>query len=201
MSGIISIQSVKTRAGWGLVAATSLVFAAGFVSAEEPFDYADRPVHPACIQALAMQQGDSTPVTTAVSLEGCASSERSKRKVYRERDLVLIKNETAQGGGSFGYRVINQLPNGIFSLAIIRVLPDGEERTSLAAVQLVVRPMIRHSDTVPLMLVELLGELWVPDAELSSFESIGNKVHFISGRGVERVERMVDFTGVGKQRK
>lgn len=201
MSRILSIRTMKSSRGWGLTAAASLALAAGVVSAEEAFIYADRPIHPACIQALVMQHGDSTPVTTAVSLEGCASSARSKSEMHNERDLVVIKDETLPGGGTFGYRVINQLTNGIFGLAIIRVLPGGEEEISLAAVQLVVRPMIRHEDTVHLMLVELLGELWIPDVELSSFESIGNKVHFISGKGVDRVERTVDFTSIGKQRK
>jgi len=46
------------------------------------------------------------------------------------------------GGGSFGYRVLSRLDNGIFGLAIRRVLPDGSERVSLAAVEIVQRPMI-----------------------------------------------------------
>ena len=97
--------------------------------------------------------------------------------------------------------MINQLDNGIFGLAVRRILPDGEERVSLAAVQLVGRPMIRHGSTVRLMLVELLGEMWIPDMQLLSFQSIGNKVHFVSGVGPDRVERTIDFTRIGKQRK
>ncbi len=189
------------RAASVFLAMGAFVFAVSAADAEEAFTYADRPIHPGCIHALAMHQGDAVPVTTAVSLAGCATSERSKSAVHYEGDLAVIEDEALLGGGSFGYRVINQLDNGIFGLAIRRVLPDGEERVSLAAVQLVARPMIRHGATVQLMLIELLGELWIPDMQLSSFQSIGNKVHFVSGVGTERVERTVDLTRIGKQRK
>ena len=184
-----------------LLAAGALVLAASAAHAEQPFTYADRPIHPGCIHALAMHQGDALPVTTAVSLEGCATSERSKSEFHYEGDLAVIEDEALLGGGSFGYSVISQLDNGIYGLVIRRVLPSGEERVSLAAVQLVGRPMIRHGATVRLMLVELLGELWIPDMQLLSFKSIGNKVHFVSGAGPERVERAVDLTRIGKQRK
>jgi hypothetical protein len=179
----------------------ALVLVARAADAEEAFTYADLPIHPGCIHALAMHQGDAVPVTTAVSLAGCATSERSKSTVRYERDLAVIEDEVLLGGGSFGYRVINQLDNGIFGLAIRRVLPDGKERVSLAAVQLVDRPMIRHGSIVRLMLVELLAEMWIPDMKLLSFRSVGNKVHFVSGVGLERVERSIDFTRIGRQRK
>ena len=184
-----------------LLAAGAIVLAASAAHAREPFIYADRPIHPGCIHALAMQQGDSVPVTAAVSLEGCATSKRSRSEVQYEGDFAVIEDEALLGGGSFGYRVINQLDNGIFGLTIRRLLPGGQERVSLAAVQLVARPVIRHGATVRVMLIELLGELWIPDVQLWSFESIGNKVHFISGVGPERVERTVDLTRIGKQRK
>ncbi len=189
------------RAASVLLAMGAFVFAVSAADAEEAFTYADRPIHPGCIHALAMHQGDAVPVTTAVSLAGCATSARSKSEVHYEGDLAVIEDEALLGGGSFGYRVINQLDNGIFGLAIRRVLPDGEERVSLAAVQLVGRPMIRHGSNVRLMLVELLGEMWVPDIQFLSFRSVGNKVHFVSGVGPERVERMIDFTRIGRQRK
>jgi len=189
------------RASSVLLAMGAFVLVASAADAEEAFMYADRPIHPGCIHALAMHQGDAVPVTTAVSLAGCATSERSKSEVRYEGDLAVIKDEDLLGGGSFGYRVINQLDNGIFGLAVRRVLPDGEERVSLAAVQLVGRHMIRHGSTVRLMLVELLGEMWIPDMQLLSFQSIGNKVHFVSGVGPDRVERTIDFTRIGKQRK
>jgi hypothetical protein len=191
----------SARAASALLAMGALVFAVSAADAEEAFTYADRPIHPGCIHALAMHQGDAVPVTTAVSLAGCATSARSKSAVHYEGDLAVIEDEALLGGGSFGYRVINQLDNGIFGLAIRRILPDGEERVSLAAVQLVGRPMIRHGSNVRLMLVELLGEMWVPDIQFLSFRSVGNKVHFVSGAGPERVERMIDFTRIGRQRK
>jgi hypothetical protein len=179
----------------------ALLLAASAAQARDPFTYSDRPIHPGCIHALAMHQGDVVPVTTSVSLEGCAASERSRSEVRYEDDLALIEDDALLGGGTFGYRVIARLDNGIFGLAIRRVLPSGKERVSLAAVQLVARPMILSGSTVRLMLVELLGELWVPEIELSSFEAVGNKVHFVSGRGPSRVERTVDFTEIGKLRK
>jgi hypothetical protein len=194
-------RSTLARRSFVLLAAWVIAVAASEAHAQARFVYADQPVHPGCIHALAMHQGDRVPVTTAVSLEGCASSERSKRKVRYEGDLVVIEDDALLGGGSFGYRVLSQLDNGIFGLAIRRVLPDGEERVSLAAVQMVARPMMRHGALVRLMLVELLGELWVPEIELSSFRSVGNTVHFVSGVGPERVERTVDWTRIGKQRK
>ena len=49
--------------------------------------------------------------------------------------------------------------------------------------------MIRHGSIARLMMVELIGEIWIPDMQLLSFQSIGNKVHFVSGVGPERVER------------
>jgi hypothetical protein len=179
----------------------ALVLGVGAAGAEETFTDAGRPIHPGCIHALTMHQGDAVPVTTAVSLAGCSTSERSKSEVRYEGDLAVIEDEALLGGGSFGYRVINQLDNGIFGLAVRRVLPDGKERVSLAAVQMVARPMIRHGRLVNLMLVELLGEMWIPDMQLLSFKAVGNKVHFVSGVGPERVERTIDFTRIGKQRK
>ena len=178
----------------------ALVLVASAADAEEAFTYAGRPIHPGCIHALTMLQGDAVPVTTAVSLAGCATSERSKSEVRYEGDLAVIEDEALLGGGSFGYHVMNQLDNGIFGLGVRRVLPDGEERVSLAAVQLVARPMIRHGSSVNLMLIELLGEMWIPDMQLLSFKSVGNKVHFVSGVGPERVERTIDFTRIAKQR-
>lgn len=170
--------------------------------AQQRFVYAGEPIHPGCIHALAMHQGDAIPVTTAVSLEGCATSERSRAKVhYESGDLAVIEDDALLGGGSFGYRVLTQLDNGIYGLAIRRVLPDGQERVSLAAVEIVERPMIRNGRIVRFQLVELLGELWVPGMELTSFRSIGNRVHFVAGTGSERVERDVDFTRLGNMRK
>ena len=180
----------------------AIVAVAGGAEAKQAFLYNGEPIHPGCVHALAMQQGDAVPVTTAVSLEGCVSSERSGAEVrYESDDLAVIKDDALLGGGSFGYRVLNQFDNGIFGLAIRRILPDGAERVSLAAVKIVVRPMIRHGRIVHLQFIELLGELWIPDMELATFRSIGNRVHFVAGVGPERVERDIDFTRLGRVRK
>jgi hypothetical protein len=207
MTSHLGAQSVtQSRSG---VARGSLVLLvvlaigalAGEARAGTPFTYGDQPIHPACVHAVAMQEGDAFPVTTAVSLEGCANSERSRTPVRYEKDLIAFDDETVLGSGSFGYRVITQLDNGIYGLAIRRVYPDGQERVSLAAVKIVTRPMMLHGKIVNLQMLENLGELWVPGMELVSFRSVGNKVHFIAGVGPDRVERDVDFTRLGKMRK
>lgn len=191
-----SLRTVLVLLGVGGVVAL-----AGVANARGAFLYGGEPIHPGCVHALVMQQGDAVPVTTAVSLEGCASSARSVAKLhYESDDLAVIEDDALLGGGSFGYRVLNQLDNGIYGLAIRRILPDGTERVSLAAVKVVERPMIRHGNIVQLQLVELLGELWIPEMEMTSFRSVKNRVHFIAGVGPDRVERDVDFTRLGKMR-
>jgi len=70
-------RSIPLRASLVLLAALLWAALAREADAREPFLYAGQPVHPACVHALAMHQGDRMPVTTAVSLEGCAASERS----------------------------------------------------------------------------------------------------------------------------
>lgn len=185
-----------------LLSACALFAAAGSAHAEELFLYNGEPIHPGCIHALAMQQGDAVPVTAAVSLEGCATSERSKAPMhYESDDLAMIEDDALLGGGSFGYRVLNRLDNGFYGLGIRRVLPDGTKRVSLALVSIVERPMVRHGKIVRLQLVELLGELWVPEIELMSLRTVGNRVHFVAGTGTERVERDIDFTRLGKMRR
>jgi len=163
--------------------------------------YGGKSVHPACIHALAMRQGDAVPVTTAVSLQGCSSSKRSKSEVRWEKDVASFEDDVILGGGTFGYREITQLDNGIIGLAIRRVLPDGEERVSLAAVKLITRPMIRNGQIVQFQMLELLGEMWIPDMDMLSFRSMGNVVSFSAGVGPDRVERRIDFTRLGKMRK
>ena len=184
-----------------LLGACAIVATAGGAHADENFLYSGEPIHPGCVHALVMQQGDAVPVTTAVSLEGCAASKRSRAKVhYESDDLAVIEDDALLGGGSFGYRMLNQLDNGIYGLAIRRVLPDGTERVSLAAVVIVERPMIRHGNIISAQLVELLGELWIPDMEMTSFRSFGNRVHFVAGTGRDRIERDIDLTRLGKMR-
>ncbi len=197
------MRSSNTRRSrrWLHACAIVAVAVAGIAQANEDFSYGGEPIHPACIHALAMQQGDEAPVTTAVSLEGCASSARSMAKVrYEPGDLAVIEDDALLEGGTFGYRVINQLDNGIFGLIVRRVRPDGQERVSLAAVEIVVRPMIRQGKIVRMRQIELLGELWLPGMELKSFRSMGNRVYFAAGTGRNRVERDVDFTRLGNLR-
>ncbi len=191
----------NARRALALLHACAIVAIAGGAQAEEEFLYSGEPIHPGCVHALAMWRSDTIPVTTAVSLEGCVSSERCGAEVrYESDDLAVIEDDALLGGGSFGYRVLSQLDNGIFALAIRRVRPDGAERVSLAAVKIVERPMVRHGSIVRLSLIEVLGELWVPDMELASFRSVRNRVHFVAGVGPERVERDFDFTRLGKMR-
>ena len=162
--------------------------------------YGGKPVHPACVHALAMRQGDAAPVTTAVSLEGCAASDRSKAEVQRDGDVFSFEDDAVLGGGSFGYRELSRLENGIFGLVIRRVRPDGEQRVSLAAIQLVARPMILNGKIIHLDMLELLGEVWIPDMQMLSFRAVGNTVTFTSGAGPDRVERTVDWTRIGRMR-
>jgi hypothetical protein len=181
--------------------ALAITAIASDASARSPFLYAGEPVHPACVHALVMHQGDEVPVTTAVSLEGCAVSERSKSKLQFGREITYFEDAAVLGGGSFGYRELTQLDNGIYALAIVRVHPGGEERISLAAVEIVERPMVRHSQIVQLKQLELLGEIWIPNMDLFSFKSMGNVVIFSAGEGTEKVERKFDFTRLGRMRK
>jgi hypothetical protein len=177
-----------------------VAFAAGQARAKAAFLYGGEPVHPACVQALAMHEGEEVPVITAVTLAGCTSSHRTRSKVYYEDDFATFEDDALLGGGSFGYRELARLKNGIIGLIIRRVLPDGQEKVSMAAVKLVDRPMIRHGDIVHMQQIELLGEIWIPGMDVLSFRSMGNVVEFVAGTGPERVERRVDFTRLGKLR-
>jgi hypothetical protein len=163
--------------------------------------YGGKPVHPACVHALVMQEGEPFPVTTAVSLEGCAASDRSKSEVRGDGDVFSFEDDAILGGGSFGYREMTRLENGIFGLAIRRVLPSGDERISLAAIQLVARPMILNGKLVHLDMLELLAEVWIPEMQMLSFRAVGNTVTFTSGAGPDRVERTVDWTRIGRMRR
>ncbi len=194
-------RSTRVQRLLALVLPLAIAALASEAQAQGAFRYAGAPVHPACVHALAMNQADDFPVATAVSLEGCRASPRSKSEVRYEGQLAVFEDDALLGGGSFGYHELTQLDNGLFGLAIRRVLPNGEERVSLAAVKMVDRPMIRHGRIVHLQQLELLGELWIPDMQLMSFKSMGNIVHFSAGVGPDRVERTVDFTRLGRMRK
>ena len=77
-------RSRIARRALALLCACAIVAFAGAAQAKEEFLYSGEPIHPACVHALAMQQGDAVPVTTAVSLEGCISSERSGAMIHYE---------------------------------------------------------------------------------------------------------------------
>lgn len=190
-----------TRIRLQLLAIAVLAVSAGEARAQSSFVFGDEPVHPACVHALSMDQAESVPIITAVTLVGCASSERSKSPVRYDGNFLTFEDAGLLGDGSFGYRELTQLDNGIFGLVIRRVLPDGEEKVSLAAVKMVERPMVRHGDIVHMQQLELLGEIWIPGMDQLSFRSVGNIVHFVAGTGPERVERRFDFTRLGKLRR
>ncbi len=193
--------STRLRRPFVLLCAWATVAVANQADASEPFLYKGEPVHPACVHALVMQHGDAVPVTTAVSLEGCSASERSRSRVQYKGEIASFENEALMGAGSFGYRELVQLDNGIFALGIRRFLPDGKERVSLAAVKIVERPMLRSGMVVNVQLLELLGEVWIRDMQMASFRSVGNVVHFSAGVGRDRIDRTVDLTRIGKMRK
>jgi hypothetical protein len=136
-----------------------------------------------------------------VSLEGCSASARSRSPVRFDGDFAVFEDESLLGSGAFAYRELTQLENDIIGLIIRRTTPDGQEQVSLAAVEIVERPMLRQGRVVQVQMLELLGEIWIPDMQSLSFRSVGNLVHFDAGTGRDKVERTVDFTELGKLRK
>ena len=157
-------------------------------------------IHPACVQALVMSEADSVPVTTAVSLEGCGRSRRSQSKILHDGERLLFEDPAILGEGSFGYRHLSTLDNGIFILGIVRIAPDGSERISLAAVDIAARPTLRQGEVVQRKVLEMVGEVWLPDIQVASLRVSGNVVSFSAGVGRDRVERTVDLSRIGKAR-
>ncbi len=198
---LIGTQRGTQRVSLWLFAAV-LACAATPAQAQKGFVWDGELIHPGCVHALAMERGDEVPVVTAVSLEGCAASQRSRAEVtFVDGDVATIEDEALLGGGSFGYRLLNRLENGIFGLVVRRVRPDGDEQVSLAAVALVTRPMVHRGQIIQVQLMEVLGELWIPEMDFESFRAAKNRVIFSVGSGKARVERDVDFTRLGKMRK
>lgn len=178
----------------------AVLAASGAAKAEDGFVFSGKPVHPACVEALAMRTGDAIPVTTAVSLSGCAASERSKLAVKQDGSAYLI--EGPDGGGTFGYRVISALDNGMFIVAIRRTDSQGAASVSLAAVDIRERPtLLRGGDVGTRKILEMVGEVWLPDVQLGSVETVGNIVHYWAGVGANRREGTVDLTRIGKARR
>ncbi len=164
--------------------------------ANAPFYWGDKAIHPGCVHALVMNQGDAIPVTIGVSLEGCAASDRSKPPVTVENRLHSFEDDELLGGGSFGYIHISTLDNGIYILGIARKFSDGAERVSLAAVDLVQHRMMRQGAMVNRIIIELLGEMWIEDLYLASVRISGNIVRFRAGSGPTQVEKTVDLSRI-----
>ena len=185
-----------------VTALCGLLLAGGRAAAEAPFVYNDEPIHPGCVQALVMQDGDAVPVTTSISLRGCKASSRSKATItWSGSDLATIEDEALLGGGSFGYRLLSTLKNGIYIVGIIREHPDGTRRHSLAALDVKARPMLVSGQVLDQTMLETVCEIWVKDIEFSSLRTIGNTIHFSAGVGPSRSQRSVDLTRIKKARK
>jgi hypothetical protein len=151
-----------------------------------------------------MRSGDRIPVATAVSLEGCAASERSRARPQRDpsdRDLLFFEDEVLLGEGSFGYRVLAQLENGVYVLGIRRTDGTGVVRASLAAVDLVERPVLRDGQVGQQKVLETIGEVWLEGIEAASLRTAGNIVRYTDGLGPSRVERTIDLSRITRARR
>jgi hypothetical protein len=185
-----------------LVAIFGAVMFSGGAWAGSELLFKGKPVHPACVYALVTQaEGDRLPVTLAVSLAGCASSARGALPVSEQDQAATITDEVLIGSGSFGYRALSRLDNGIFALAIRRIYADGKREVSLAAVELVESPMIRSGMVIQVPTIELLGLLPLPDSQFKSFRRAGNRVQVKVGTGPNAIDRVVDLSELGKARK
>lgn len=167
-------------------------------SAGGGFIFEAEPIHPGCVHALAMQPGDRIPVNTAVSLEGCRSSARSKAVLQRDGEVLFIDDEVLLGEGTFGYRHLSTLDNGIHILAIRRTGPEGSLSISLAAMMIGQAPVIRGSGVGSQPVIETLGEIWLKDTRQASVRTVGNVVHYSVGVGSSKREQTLDFSRIGK---
>jgi len=175
------------------------IFSAGSAgAASDAFIEGGQPIHPGCVHALMMNTGDSIPVTTSISLLGCARSDRSKPKLIYQGEILAFEDEALLGEGTFGYRHLSTLDNGLFVLGIRRSLPDGSERVSLAAVAIVERPVLRGREVQKQRVLEMVGEVWIKDMQMASLRTMGNVVHYSAGVGATRVDRTVDLSRIGK---
>lgn len=183
------------------VFALGLVASHGTAHAETAFAFDDEPIHPGCIHALAMQDGDTAPVTTSISLRGCKSSIRSRAVPTRNHEGTLsIEDAGLLGPGSFGYRHLSTLQNGIFILGIVRTQPGSEPRMSLAAMELRERPLLVRGEIAEMLLLESIGEVWIDGIEIGSLRTVGNTVHFSAGVGPSRRQRSIDLSRIKRAR-
>jgi hypothetical protein len=182
-------------------AAISLVMSfASIAQADNIFVFANKAIHPACVHALAMLEGDRMPVTSGVNLEACTSSTRSQSEPVFQDNILTFSDDAVLGGGSFGYRELSTLDNGLFILGMLRISPDGTKRVSLAAVDIVPRPTLFRGIVVNRIMLEMVGEIWIKDIRLASMRTVGNIVHFEAGAGNTRVDETVDLSRIGKAR-
>lgn len=165
-----------------------------------PLLYQGDVVHPACIHRLVTRDGDERPITVAVDLRACSLSAIAKTKVQHDDTLTFFEDDEILGGGSFGYRSLSRLDNGIYALAIRRTLPDGTVDVSLAAVDLVERPMLFNKMVVQVPMLELLAIRRFPEATQKSFMRVGNRVDLKIGAGNQARVLSVDLTALGKAR-
>lgn len=182
-----------------VVVTVSLTLLAGAASAQQDLLFQGKPVHPACLHALVTQAaGNKLPVTLSVSLAGCTSSAPGQLPVTRSEDAATISDDELIGPGSFGYRSLSRLENGIYAIGVRRTDGDGNRAVSLAAVDLVERPMIRNGMVIQVPSLELLGLVPLPKSQVKSFRRVGNKVQVKVGMGPNAFDRVVDLTELGK---
>ncbi len=203
---IATATGLRTRSRrFALVASTVTAFSlgavvAGSASAMDPFIFSGKPIHPGCIHALAMADIDAIPVTKSISLEGCMASARSKAEVTLDKKIYMIQDDELLGEGAFGYAQLASLDNGLSILGILHVPADGTERISLAAVDLVERPTLRNGQVFNRLMLEMIGEVRLPNILLASLKTTGNMVHFSAGTGASRVMNTIDLSAIGRAR-
>jgi hypothetical protein len=181
------------------LAALAIALVLPFAAASEPFIFSGEPVHPGCVHALVMQPGDVVPVMTSLSLPGCAASERSKARLQFDKEIIYIQDEKLTGDGSFGYRHLSTLDNGLFLLGLRRVDADGTTHISLAAMAINKRPVLQKGGQVGERLVlEMVGEVRLPDMRMASLKVVGNRVQFSAGAGTTKVDGSVDLSRIGR---
>jgi len=174
----------------GFVLNTSQVLAGSDI----PLSFEDKPIHPACIRALAMKKGDILPVTNTVDLEGCMANPSSQTAPQVKEGIHTILLDEAQGGGSFSYRILGTLDNGIRIVGIGRVAADGSRAISVAGIDLVVERALRHGEMVKRQFLKLVFDRWVEDFTHGQVQVVGNSVRFVVRSGTSKVDRVVDLS-------
>ena len=165
-----------------------------FAGSDIPLSFEDKPIHPACIRALAMKKGDILPVTNTVDLEGCMANPLSHATAHVKEESHTIALDEEHGGGSFSYRILGTLDNGIRIVGIGRVAADGSRAISVAAIDLVNEPALRHGNMVDRTMLKLIVERWVHDFTHGQVQVVGNTVRFYVTSGSSEVDRVIDLS-------